>query len=134
MSYYADLTKYAHHLSFLRPKTLNVGWLDGSHQFETARPARWIVDKLWAYCEYSLAEARGFHECNLTDCPGPARKFRHSSCGGKAAALREAEQHHAFLRRAIQAGPPGRQPTAHRARFLEMLDEDLRIARRGYSK
>ena len=71
MAYYPDLTPYAYCRHVIRPHTLNVGWLDAAHPFKKARPPRWLIDKLWAYSQCSIAQMRGIHQCNLPDCPGP---------------------------------------------------------------
>src|SRR5437016_2076988 len=93
MSYYPDLSK-----RFPEPKTLNVGWLDGQHPFETARPPKWIAARLWVYCQYSLLHAGGFHECNLPCCPGPARKVRSLLYQGNSkSALSSEERMRQFL-------------------------------------
>jgi len=66
MSYYPDLS----HLP-RRRHVFRVGWLDGEYPFETARPPKWLVRKLWRFCNYGWLLHRGFHECNLPHCPGP---------------------------------------------------------------
>jgi len=71
MAYYADLSKHSSH-----SKALKVGWLDGTQPFETTRPAKWLIEKLWTFCKCSLLHSGGFHECNLFCCPGPARKAK----------------------------------------------------------
>jgi hypothetical protein len=69
--YYADLTEYSHCDHFVRPNTLNVGWLDVASPFPKARPPRWLIEKLWTYSQWSVAQMRGMHRCNLPDCSGP---------------------------------------------------------------
>ncbi len=133
MSYYADLTNYTYTPSFCRPKTLNVAWLDSRHPFETARPPKWMIKKLWAYCQFSLAEDRGFHECNLPDCRGPARKVKPLYFGGKPPTEGELHERYDQRRRALHSRP-GRLAMTHLAEELVALDRGLSRALRGHSK
>src|SRR5438876_5886423 len=130
MSYYPDLSRYTHHLSLRRRKTLNVGWLDGGHQFEVARPAKWIVERLWSYCQFSLAESHGYHDCNLADCPGPAKKLSRFSPAEKTRILRALEQRRTFCSNFVKAGGAN---TAT-ARLMSMVDQEWQSAMRGYSR
>jgi hypothetical protein len=76
MAYFPDLTKYAYFGSEYRACTLNVGWLDAAHAFQRKKPAPWLVKKLWAYSQYSVAQARGIHLCEFPDCPGPFQNIK----------------------------------------------------------
>jgi hypothetical protein len=75
MSHFPDLSKYTYSGKLGRPKMVNVGWLDGAHRFKTARPPLWFVQRLWSYCQCSIIQLHGFHQCNLPDCPGPSKKM-----------------------------------------------------------
>src|SRR5215467_8485000 len=95
MSYFSDLSR-----RFYQPNTLNVGWLDGEHRFEKARPPKWMIEKLWLYCRYFLIPAGGFHECNLPNCTGPFKKVKSDLyIADSEEALREEENLREFLRR-----------------------------------
>jgi hypothetical protein len=71
MSYYPDLS-----IHFGQSKALKVGWLDERHRFKTAKPPKWLVQKLWQFCQCSVLHAKGYHECNLAGCHGPVKKVR----------------------------------------------------------
>jgi len=88
MSYRPDLSQHLRN-----PKILQVGWLDKQHPFETARTAKWIVEKLWSLCEYSLAHAGGFHACNLPGCCGPFKNVKIHFGGGRPNAHRLQEEY-----------------------------------------
>src|SRR6266404_527269 len=70
MAYYPDLTQYEYNaVNRGDPsKTLNVGWLDCHHPFETAPSADWLIEKLWAHCLFAVDDKHGFHECDLRKC------------------------------------------------------------------
>jgi len=55
-------------LNLLRTHTSNIGWLDKNHEFRKGETADDIVERLWAFCEVSIAQTRGFHICNLPGC------------------------------------------------------------------
>jgi hypothetical protein len=129
MAYYPDLSKRHGHR-----KTLCVGWLDEAHQFETARPAKWMVEKLWSYCKYSVANARGFHECTLADCPGPARKLKHHGSGEKRPTAHELQEQHATRRKDFETISSSGLSKAFKANLLADLDRAFNSALRGYSK
>jgi len=76
MAYYLDLSQYQHNTvkGGDPAKILNVGWLSHDHKFETAAPAEWLVEKLWAHCLYSVEDAYGFHQCDLHKCTWRKRR------------------------------------------------------------
>ena len=128
MSYYPDLSKrHGRYKAFL------VGWLDAGHAFETARPAKWLVEKLWEHCAHVFNPAGGFHECDLPDCPGPARKFRDGYHGAKRS-KREIYQSLARHRESMLGWRRGRLPKLFLYNQLAMLDQALRNELRGYSR
>jgi hypothetical protein len=65
MTYFADLSDYTYHLEFCRPGTKNIGWMGRRHNFEIWNPPDEIMEKIWRYCEISIAETRGVHECEI---------------------------------------------------------------------
>src|SRR5439155_13976983 len=134
MSHYGDLTKYVYTSGFRRPKTLNVGWLDGRHSFETARPARWLILKLWDLCQYCLMEDRGFHECNLSDCPGPTRKLRALYFGERRAKVRKMQERQDLLRKTLLTNGVSRGIRILIAEELAALEQSLKNPFRGHSK
>jgi hypothetical protein len=121
--YYPDLSKQDH-----QPKLLHVGWLHRSYPFEKARPAKWLVRKLWSYCECSMQHALGFHQCNLPNCPGPTRKLGRD----RASTLREFRKLHPSVRKDIRSGSLSKFSEDAKVEMLSDLDQDLKNALRGY--
>jgi len=70
MAYYPDLSPYEYSdiKSGDLSTTLNFGWLDRAHKFDTEPPAEWLIDKLWKHCLFAIDEKYGFHECDLRKC------------------------------------------------------------------
>ena len=65
--YYADLTEYSYVPSYARPGLLNVGWLDGAHEYPVKIPSGEFVEALWRLCHHGVAVMRGFHACESCD-------------------------------------------------------------------
>src|ERR1044071_369420 len=66
MAYYPDLSDYAYLASAIRhPATRNIGWLAREPPFATAPPGDALLDALWRYCQISVAQTRGVHDCEL---------------------------------------------------------------------
>lgn len=65
MAYFKDLSEYVYRPECYRPGTLNVGWLDLSHEFDVAMPSEALLNGLWKYCKISVAQTRGIHECEF---------------------------------------------------------------------
>jgi hypothetical protein len=66
MSWFEDLSPYTYHPS--ERGTLNVGWLDGGHDFPTDPPEPPVVAKLTHLCRRRQVNVtRGWHRCEL--CP-----------------------------------------------------------------
>ena len=128
MSYYPDLSKHLRNPNFLR-----VGWLDAEQPFELFRPTRWFVEKLWTYCEHSLAHAGGLHQCNLPDCRGPFRKVKIRFDGRRPSARQLKEEHESELQK-LQKDPFSRFSADQKKEFIAELNDDLKDALRGYSK
>ena len=64
--YFEDLSDYAYGRgSFYRPKTKNIGWLEGCHSYQQAPASEHMLEVLWQYCSISVAQTRGIHECDL---------------------------------------------------------------------
>ena len=53
--------------TLLMPSPKNVGWLNSGHAFETGEPTEELLDRLWSYCNVSVAQTRGIHQCEF--CP-----------------------------------------------------------------
>jgi|SRR5580700_10057130 hypothetical protein len=66
MAYFEDLSDYRYR-HFHRPGTGNIGWLSAAHEFPKVSPRAEDLDLVWAYCRVSVAQSRGFHDCEL--CP-----------------------------------------------------------------
>ena len=63
--YYEDLTPYEYNSAY---KGLNVGWLDGSHEFSTGRPPKGLLDAIFkavASGKLSRCACAGFHTCEI---------------------------------------------------------------------
>jgi hypothetical protein len=65
MAYFEDLSDYSYSLEFARPSTLNIGWLDSEHNFNKAIPSESDLDLLWKFCNVSVAQMRGIHNCTI---------------------------------------------------------------------
>lgn len=75
MSYFEDLTEYTYREAAKRPKTVNVGWLEAGHPFNTELVTEELLSRLWRFCEYSIVALRGFYECNLPVCSGHVAEY-----------------------------------------------------------
>jgi hypothetical protein len=81
MTYYLDLSPYRYYekvagleyFSDPRLASINVGWLDGSMEYPTDITNAEFKRKLLEFCfsENVVNQTRGFHVCNLADCPCP---------------------------------------------------------------
>ena len=68
MTFFKDLSIYAYHgAEFGAPNTVNIGWLALGHEFPTKMPSEDLLDLVWSYCKFSVAQTRGVHECEF--CP-----------------------------------------------------------------
>lgn len=68
MTWYPDLSEYAYLPETVPPgqKILNVGWLDGEHEFPTGDVPQEFADKLAQICaKEHYASTRGWHDCDL---------------------------------------------------------------------
>ena len=122
MAYYRDLTR-----RFGLRRVFNVGWLNWQYPFETGHPTNWLIRKLWLHSKYMFNSSRGYHECNLPNCSGPARKSR---IRDKAAQLLRLEEEIARAKKQMQKVP---EPRRFRRLVLERLEDSLRIVQDGYS-
>lgn len=63
--YYADLTDFEYNTFYTG---LNVGWLDGEHEFETKKPTSAFINALFAVIasgQFSRCAAAGLHSCEI---------------------------------------------------------------------
>lgn len=63
--YYQDLSEFEYHSAYTG---LNVGWLDGEHDFPLATPSTEFLDALFAVIEsgkFTKCAAAGVHLCEL---------------------------------------------------------------------
>jgi hypothetical protein len=68
MTYIEDLSEYTYARStFYRPVTKAVGWLSRDHKLETCGPTDELLDLIWQYCKFPVAQMRGIHLCEF--CP-----------------------------------------------------------------
>ncbi|MDR0286881.1 MAG: hypothetical protein LBI03_04115 [Clostridiales bacterium] len=63
MAYYPDLSDYCY--GGRADGSLNVGWLDNIHLFNTGIVSEKFLDGLWAFLHIPVNEYRGFHVCEL---------------------------------------------------------------------
>jgi|SRR5579864_3631575 len=66
MAYLEDLSEYTY-ARYRGPATRAVGWLSRDHKFETAAPTDELLDLIWQYCKFPVAQMRGVHVCEF--CP-----------------------------------------------------------------
>ncbi len=66
MTYIEDLSEYTHAGSaYYRPVTKAVGWLSRGHKFDTVPPPDELLDLIWQYCKFPVAQMRGIHYCEF---------------------------------------------------------------------
>src|ERR1044071_8695229 len=119
MPYYRDLSKRRR-----QRKHFSIGWLDWRHPFDTGRPPKWLIRKLWVYCKYVFNPSRGYHYCDLAHSSGPGTKLH---IHNKAAQLLRLKQEMARIKIDVRFPPNSR-------RFLlARLEDQLRVVERGYS-
>jgi hypothetical protein len=88
MAYYPDLSDYEYHRkAHDRPGTKNVGWLAAGHVFDMEPASEALLDRLWRYCNVSVAQMRGWHDCEL--CPG--KRVTHAEYKGEKLLLGTSE-------------------------------------------
>lgn len=64
MAYYKDLSVYSY-LSNIEKETLNVGWLEGEHEYPQGDVTEKFILALWEYIKYPVNRTRGLHS-NIT--------------------------------------------------------------------
>src|SRR6266853_3864660 len=129
MAYYPDLSKCSGYR-----KKFYVGWLDEAHQFETARPAKWMIEKLWGYCSFSQLHRVGCQECPFPGCPGPFKKANWIYPYGRARTERELEEQDATVRELLRTRRLARRIGASKSQLQAGLDQLRERARRGSPK
>jgi hypothetical protein len=70
MSYFPDLSRYTYLKRVARPDEVNIGWLDGQHQFPQGDVPERVLAAIFELCQRRVNQTRGYHHCEL--CP-PAR-------------------------------------------------------------
>jgi hypothetical protein len=71
MAYFADLSPYSYiHRKVEAANVLNVGWLDGQHEFPKGAVPETLLAKLFTICRKPMNLTRGRHLCEL--CATPA--------------------------------------------------------------
>lgn len=65
VTYFRDLTEYTYSSHFQALETLNIGWLERSHEFKKKPPTEEFLNFLWDFCSISVARSRGFHFCDI---------------------------------------------------------------------
>lgn len=65
MTYFADLTPHTYVQAPSRWEVLNVGWLDGSHEFPRGETSVAFRSKLLELCQNPIFLHRGFHDCEV---------------------------------------------------------------------
>lgn len=97
MAYFADLSPYCYSTRN-EPLSMNVGWLERRHHFETMAPSEDILELLWCFCSTPVRQTRGFHQCDLC----PTSKTVEASRNGSERLLGTAEIR-VFARRAARS-------------------------------
>jgi hypothetical protein len=72
--YCSDLSPYQSLVEAGDPLSLNVGWLDGAHDYVRGDVPNSFLDLLLAYCTIPVHPMRGYHRCEL--CTEPVYRFR----------------------------------------------------------
>jgi hypothetical protein len=72
--YYSDLSPYQSLVEAGDPLSLNVGWLDGVHDYMQGDVPDSFLELLLAYCHIPVHPMRGYHRCEL--CNEPAYRFQ----------------------------------------------------------
>jgi len=67
MTYFEDLSSYVYEPSYGTSQTKNVGWLERGHEFAQMSPSERDLELLWSYCQLSIVQTRGVHECDLCE-------------------------------------------------------------------
>ncbi|NQZ09405.1 MAG: hypothetical protein HRT35_19800 [Algicola sp.] len=65
MTYFKDLTKYSYNHDKEIDNTINIGWLNEDHFFDTEEPSDEVLANLWDFCKISVIQTRGLHECEF---------------------------------------------------------------------
>jgi hypothetical protein len=77
--YFPDLSSYRYR-GTEEPSTLNVGWLDGAHEYSKGTAPEGFIERLWIFCETSVRYMMGSQwvggyrvrksSSNSLTCPG----------------------------------------------------------------
>ena len=70
MTYFEDLSDYSYFPRYQRPQTKNIGWLEKGRDFDKEVPAEDVLVLLWTFCQVSVVQTRGIHQCQFCE---PAR-------------------------------------------------------------
>jgi hypothetical protein len=65
MSYYPDLSPYTYSDKEVGTSTVNIGWLDGAHEYVQGAVPDLFVERLWVFCREHIFRMRGYHICEL---------------------------------------------------------------------
>ena len=70
MTYFDDLSPYSYSAIWDEgSEVLNIGWLDGSHEYPRGHSSEGFHVALLRLCTGErVAQSRGFHQCNLAPC------------------------------------------------------------------
>ena len=75
MTYFPDLTPYRYFPGehILSLPCVNIGWLDVSEPFAVGNVPNQFCETLLKFClpEHLVRKTRGWHQCNLGNCPYP---------------------------------------------------------------
>jgi hypothetical protein len=67
MAYIADLSDYPYGDDCQLARAKAIGWLDHGQPFPTSPPDAAMLDRLWKFCQTSVAQTRGWHQCTFCD-------------------------------------------------------------------
>ena len=76
MSFYPDLSPYTYHVEEVNSKLLNISWLSVKHPFPNGSVSEAFLTQLWTYCEKSVNDFRGFHQCDFCKATQPTSVTR----------------------------------------------------------
>lgn len=102
--YFPELSPYSYFQHETRENLVNVGWLDAEEPFALGDTSDLFKSNLWAVCKISVAQARGFHMCNIcTEAQSPGPKMM--TFNGEQLSLGFAEIRVIGLDKCIYAAP-----------------------------
>lgn len=69
MTYYPDLSPYQYSGGSTQENVVNIGWLDGAHDYPQGAVTEQFVEKLWGFCLVTVDRSLGLHLCDFCAVP-----------------------------------------------------------------